>query len=856
MTTPAEQAEGYLPIAEHGLVGDLHTVALVGTNGTIDWYCCPHFDSPSVFGSILDKDKGGYYAIHPVGDAWQSKQLYFPDTNVLITRFYTYEGVGEVQDFMPIEGQVHEGVHRHRLIRRVIMVRGHMRFEIEVQPRFDYARAEHEVEMHPHGVLFRSPDLTLALEGAISRAMGSARRLERVEGGVRATFELDAGSAQTFVLERVPADHICRPFSERETLAAFEATVGYWRNWLAHSSYRGRWREMVNRSALTLKLLTFAPTGAIVASPTCSLPEQLGGERNWDYRYTWIRDAAFSLYGLLRLGFPEEASAFMAWLDDRVRERRDRPGGPLQIMYGIDGRSELPEEELTHLSGYRDSAPVRIGNGAADQRQLDIYGELIDSVYLFNKYGRPIFNETWAHVRRIVDWLCEHWDQVDEGIWETRGGQKDFTYSRLMSWVAIERAIRMNRARGLPGDIVRWLAERSGGGEQVRGRRVGAGDGDLDRPAHRRFGHRQPVPGRAWDLREQRHGRRQRRLRGVGVALRAPGGGQVRGQLQRFGDRGRPRGRGAIERIGGPDQQLLGVVGDVVPAAGLLRIGEVVQRDVEQVTGRGQPAVLPRHLVQRQQPGGQRRVVVEDRGGCADHTAQAGPPQPAVADVQVQQSRRALRCGGDHVGVAERDARVAQRGDREPVPRGDDLVVATRLRTRRPGRAQHRADALVAHDVLGVGPQLQHRRAVLERADPGDTENRSGPTTVVVAERRAQLGRGPHVRQPLVARGIGVQRRDEHAVAAQLVEQESGRLLSHPARQRIRRHPRPVRVEPQQLGVVVEHLLEMRDHPGGVHAVTGEAAGQLIVETAPRHRLARAHHRRQRRRRTRALVVP
>jgi GH15 family glucan-1,4-alpha-glucosidase len=452
--------DGYLPIAEHGLVGDLHTVALVGTNGTIDWYCCPHFDSPSVFGAILDKDRGGYYAIHPIDDGWTSKQLYFPDTNVLITRFYTDQGVGEVQDFMPIEGQVHESMHRHRLIRRVLVVRGHMRFTIEVQPRFDYGRAEHEVEMHPHGVLFRSADLTLALEGAISRAMGSERRLERVEGGVHARFDLDAGASQTFVLERVPADHICRPFSERETQGGFEATVGYWRTWLSHSRYRGRWREMVNRSALTLKLLTFAPTGAIVAAPTCSLPEQLGGERNWDYRYTWIRDAAFSLYGLLRLGFAEEASAFMAWLDDRMREGRMGPGGPLQIMYGIDGRAELTEEELTHLSGYRGSGPVRVGNGAATQRQLDIYGELIDSVYLFNKYGRPIFNETWTHVRRIIDWLTEHWDQVDEGIWETRGGQKDFTYSRLMCWVAIERAIRMNRARGLPGDIVRWLAER------------------------------------------------------------------------------------------------------------------------------------------------------------------------------------------------------------------------------------------------------------------------------------------------------------------------------------------------------------------------------------------------------------
>jgi GH15 family glucan-1,4-alpha-glucosidase len=449
----------YLPIAEHGLVGDLHTVALVGTTGTIDWYCCPAFDSPSVFGCILDAGAGGYYGLRPEGDDWSSKQLYFPDTNILITRFFTPDGVGEVQDFMPIE-PVSTDMHRHRLMRRVVVVRGEMRFMIEVQPRFDYGRAEHEVEMHPHGVLFRSPVLTLALEGAIAKAMGSERRLQRRDGGVYATFDLAAGDSQTFVLERVPDDHICRPYPEHETAATFDATVNYWRRWVAQSRYKGRWREMLQRSALTLKLLTYAPTGALVAAPTTSLPEQLGGERNWDYRYTWIRDAAFSLYGLLRLGFTEEAAAFMHWLTDRTREWEVGPSGPLQIMYGIDGRKELTEYDHPTWSGYRDSAPVRIGNAAADQRQLDIYGEMIDSIYLYNKYGKPIHYDTWENVRRIVDWLCENWDNVDEGIWETRGGQKDFTYSRLMSWVAIERAIRMNRARGLPGDIVAWLGER------------------------------------------------------------------------------------------------------------------------------------------------------------------------------------------------------------------------------------------------------------------------------------------------------------------------------------------------------------------------------------------------------------
>jgi GH15 family glucan-1,4-alpha-glucosidase len=441
----------YLPIAEHGIMGDLHTVALTGTDGTIDWYCCPSFDSPSVFASILDREKGGYYRISPVTDGSTAKQLYFPDTNVLITRFLTPDGVGEIQGFMPIEDSGVE-VHRHRLIRRVEGVRGEMRFRVEMFPRFNYGRDEHEIEQFEHGVVFRSPGLCLALQATTPVASEA--------GGIHCEFTVRAGSSVTFVLERVEPDYVPREYSEAETRRAYEETIAFWRNWVGRSHYRGRWREVVNRSALTLKLLTYRPTGAIVAAPTTSLPEQIGGGRNWDYRYTWIRDAAFSLYALLRLGFTDEAEAFTEWLRDRVMGRRETATGPLQIMYGIDGRSQLPEETLDHFEGYRGSRPVRVGNAASDQLQLDIYGELIDSIYLFNKYGRPIAHESWVEISHIVDWICAAWDQPDEGIWEVRGGRQNFTYSRLMCWVAIERAIRIAGQRGLPADLDTWRAAR------------------------------------------------------------------------------------------------------------------------------------------------------------------------------------------------------------------------------------------------------------------------------------------------------------------------------------------------------------------------------------------------------------
>ncbi len=440
----------YLPIADHGLIGDLRSVALVGTNGTIDWYCCPRLDSPSVFASILDAQLGGHYRLAPADGGWTSKQLYFPDTNVLITRFLTPDGVGEVEDFMPV-AQRNDG-HGQRLVRRVVAVRGQVHFELECSPRFDYGRAEHAVEPHEHGVLFSSEDCSLALE--------TETPLRVRDGAARASFGLSQGESATFFLEHVAGAYEPHVHSAAQTRELAEDTVAYWRRWLSQSRYTGRWREMVHRSALTLKLLTYEPTGAIVAAATTSLPEHLGGERNWDYRYTWIRDAAFSLFALLRLGFGEEAEAFMGWLTERFRDCRTGESGPLQVMYGIDGRAELPEEQLTHLEGYRGSAPVRIGNGAAGQLQLDIYGALIDSVYLYNKYAAPIHHDSWLDLCRIVEWLSAHWDQPDEGIWETRGGRQHFTYSRLMCWVALERAGRIARQRGLPGDVVSWMATR------------------------------------------------------------------------------------------------------------------------------------------------------------------------------------------------------------------------------------------------------------------------------------------------------------------------------------------------------------------------------------------------------------
>lgn len=492
----------YIPIADHAIIGNLRTAALISLDGSVESYCIPNFDSPSVFARILDKYKGGHFSITPTVP-FATKQNYLPNSNILQTKFLNDEGVVNVTDFLPRHGNDGDSSAPPLfwLIRRVEVIRGVASLRMECAPAFNYARDEHTTEFLPDDsveyclqkkVRFKSPNLELDLRYVSEATLDNLPEpevnidyLDLLKEGhlgpaVCCNLSLVEGQRVTFILricpERVGAPE-ARPTQELadrlgiplEALIAgaskmrpqddpllnadfleqlFHLTHEYWNNWIRKSTYQGSWREAVNRSALALKLLIYEPTGAVVASPTFSLPEYIGGTRNWDYRASWIRDSSFTLYALIRLGFTQEANAYLEFIFDRLRDKN--PDGSLQIMYTIHGGKDLPEIELSHLDGHKGSKPVRIGNGAANHTQLDIYGELMDCIYLGQKFGRPLGYDTWVLVRDLVDYVVDHCREPDLSIWEVRGKDRHFTYSKIMLWVAIDRGIRIVEKRSLP----------------------------------------------------------------------------------------------------------------------------------------------------------------------------------------------------------------------------------------------------------------------------------------------------------------------------------------------------------------------------------------------------------------------
>ncbi|PMD32566.1 glycoside hydrolase family 15 protein [Hyaloscypha variabilis F] len=499
--TSRRNVTGYLPIENYGLIGNMHTCALVGIDGSIDFMCWPDFDSPSIFCRLLDKDKGGYFSICPPAEkSYTTKQQYLPSSNILQTRYIHEEGVVDLVDFFPRPKSTHvvtkatkatkqssfrEAVAvqdelKKWLVRRVECIRGEVDLDVEIFPAFDYARGKHKTDLvlsdHPPGCLesktvtFSSEGVKLQLDVTIDHGEEDAicptvsfkkkKKPGMLGEGVVCHISLQEGQAISFVLRDDIPNHITRDVTTEVLDRQQHDTQSYWFNWISRSKYKGRWREVVSRSLLLLKLLTFEPTGAIIAAPTFSIPEEIGGERNWDYRFCWVRDSSFTIYILLRMGFTEEADAYMNFISERFRKSRS-PEGALPIMFTIRGETEIPEIELNHLSGYRGSAPVRIGNGAAYHLQFDIYGELLDGIYLYNKYGKPVTWEQWVAVREILDYVLTIWKEPDMSIWEVRSRKQNYTYSKVMLWVAFDRGLRLAEKRCLPcPNRAKWLETR------------------------------------------------------------------------------------------------------------------------------------------------------------------------------------------------------------------------------------------------------------------------------------------------------------------------------------------------------------------------------------------------------------
>jgi len=439
----------YKKISDYGIIGNLHSVALIGLDGAIDWLCLPHIDSPSVFAALLDDEKGGRFSICPTGE-WDSVADYLPGTNILVTKFRTRDGLLRLTDFMPVAGDEEEKQEKdqNELYRLVEVMRGKIPVQVIFDPRFDYARANDSCAICKGGLIARGNGKVVAL--------ASSQDLRIKEGKGEARWDLAEGARVWLRLQYGVAETV--PIDPREAERALRTTETYWQNWLRRAETGqtldfGPHPDLVARSALVLKLLYYHPTGTIAAAATTSLPEEIGGERNWDYRYTWLRDSSFTLQALFDLGHLAETQGYLKWIEKIIAEDG---ADKLQIMYGLRGERDLPEQALPHLQGYKGSKPVRIGNAAAQQRQLDIYGEVMDAALKLSQYAGKIDVEIWPPLRRICDHVVENWTGKDSGIWEVRSGTYHFVYSKVMCWVALDRGITIARRYGFPADLEKW----------------------------------------------------------------------------------------------------------------------------------------------------------------------------------------------------------------------------------------------------------------------------------------------------------------------------------------------------------------------------------------------------------------
>lgn len=427
----------YLKIRDYSIIGDLLTVALVGKNGAIDWYCIPHINSPSVFAAILDKEKGGHCTVQPT-KRFTSKQQYIKNTNVLETHFKTSSGYLTVTDFMPVKhvGKAYENTFP-TLMRKVSCTKGTVDVRLDFKPHFDYARSDMEFEKTERGVVARNHKEELYLDTTVP--------LELSKKGAGGNIRLTQGNSFWVILQY----NDDRQSGGEQCERALETTIAFWRSWVNDCDvcltetglFKGPWKEVIIRSGLVLKLLIQDMTGAICAAATTSLPEEIGGVHNWDYRFNWIRDASFTVRALYKLGYVEEARKNLEWFMKICTENINPE--EIQIMYGLHGETDLEEQTLDHLSGYMNSRPVRIGNGAAKQKQLDIYGELVNVLYETRRFGIDISDSEWELVRKLVEYVCDAWNTKDAGIWEVRGGYQHFVHSKLMCWVAIDRALQI-----------------------------------------------------------------------------------------------------------------------------------------------------------------------------------------------------------------------------------------------------------------------------------------------------------------------------------------------------------------------------------------------------------------------------